>query len=105
MSLFRKRESPAEEFLHIYTQVRQLCTWTNSQMPPAFRAGVQEQLAQQALIEWARHNNPTIDYLATVRKKVVANRVSKPEIKQAIVRANEILDDLDLRLAKLGRRV
>lgn len=104
MPLFRKKESPAEEFLHIYTQVRQLCTWTNSQMPPAFRTGVQEQQAQQALVEWARYNNPTIDYLATVRKKVVANRASKSEIKQAIARAKEILDDLDLRLAKLGRR-
>jgi len=104
MLLFKKRESPAEEFLHIYTQVRQLCTWTNSQMPPAFRTGVQEQQAQQALTEWARHNNPTIDYLATVRKKVVANRASKSEIKQAIARAKEILEDLDLRLAKLGRR-
>lgn len=104
MSLFRKKESPAEEFLHIYTQVRQLCTWTNGHMPPAFRVGVQESQAQQALIDWGRDNNPTIDYLASIRRKVVANKASKSEIKQAIGRAQAILVDLDDRLAGLGRR-
>lgn len=103
MSFLRKKESSAEEFLHVYTRVHQLCTWSNSHMPAAFRVGVQESQAQQALIEWARDNNPTIDYMATIRQKVVANRASKAEMKQAIARAQALLDDLDSRLARLGR--
>lgn len=105
MSLFRKKETPVEEFLHIYSQVRQLCTWTKGDIPSAFRVGVQESRAQQTLIEWARDNNPTIDYLTGIRRKVVSRKASKSEIKQAITRAQSILDDLDDRLAGLGRRI
>ena len=102
MSLFHKKETPAEEFLHIYTRVHQLCTWSHGRMPAAFRVGVQESAAQQALIDWARENNPTIDYLDKVRKDVVSNHSSKSQLKEAIKRAKAVLDDLDMRLAKLG---
>jgi glutathione S-transferase len=105
MSLFRKKETPAEEFLHVYTQVRQLCTWTKGDIPSAFRVGIQQSRAQQALIEWARENNPTIDYLSDIRRKVVSRKANKSEIKHAIARAQSILDDLDQRLAELGRRI
>jgi hypothetical protein len=103
MGLFGKKESPTDEFLHLYVTLNQYRGWTYQHVPPAFRQGITEAAMQQELRVWASENGASLDYLDQFRRKVIAYQVSKSDLKRVIAQIRELIAQADERLQKKGR--
>lgn len=103
MGLFGKKESPTDEFLHLYVTLNQYRGWSHQHVPPAFREGIAEAVMQQELLAWVSENGDLLDLLDQLRPAVVACRATKSDLKKAINQIKQLITQADERLSKKGR--
>jgi hypothetical protein len=104
MGLFGKKESPTDEFLHLYVTLGQYRGWLQGSIPQAFRQGISKAIMQQVLRVWATENNDQLAHLDSCREAVIAYRTTKSDLKKTIDQMRELIAQADARLSEKGRQ-
>lgn len=105
MGFFNRRETPTEEFLHIYTHLHQIVGWTHGHIPPPFRAGISEQIMQKTILDWSRRNATILDELSRFRQEIMAHNPSPGKIKASVNQAKKVTAEIEQKLRDLGREL